>query len=379
MGALIARPVLADLLRLAGPEAVSADEQDLDAAGTDFVGLRGRPGVVVRPATAEAAAAVVGYAGARGIPIFPRAAGTNLSGGFAPTPDGIVIDVSRMTRVIEIDRDAGRARVEPGVINADLQAAVAPMGLRFAPDPASAAISTIGGNIAENAGGPRCIRHGVTFHHVAGVSLALSEGRVLRLGLDDSVDLVGVVIGSEGILGLVTEATVRLQPVPPVTWTALAAFATVEAAAEAASAVIAAGLLPAKLEFCDRRQVELCEAHTPSGYPLAAAAILFVELEGEAAEVAGDVPRLEAVLRRFDPDLRVAATDADRARLWAGRLAAGHSYRATGKLFYICDVTVPRQLLPEMIARAREVAAAAGLDIATVAHAGDGNVHPVLL
>ena len=376
---MISKAVVADLLRLAGPAAVSADEQDLVAAGTDFVGLRGRPGVVVRPIAAEAVAAVLGYAGARGIPVFPRAAGTNLCGGFAPTPDGIALDLSRMTAIEDVDEDARLARVQPGVINADLQARLAPMRLRFSPDPASAAISSIGGNIAENAGGPGCIKHGVTFHHVAAAQVALSDGRLLDLRDDGPVDLLGVVIGSEGILGVVTGATLRLRPEAAARWTALVAFGTVEAAAETASAVIAEGLLPSKLEFCDQRQVELCEAYLPSGYPMAAAAVLFVEIEGTEAEVAGDVPRLAAVLRRSDPQLRVASTAAERERLWAGRLAAGHSYRHTGKHFYICDVTVPRQELPRMIARARELCAGLRLDLATVAHAGDGNVHPVIL
>lgn len=371
--------LIADLRRLVGGAAVLTDAEAVTAAGTDFVGPRGAFGAVLRPGSAAQVAAVLDFAAVRGLAVAPRAAGTNLCGGFVPGPESLALDMSAMSRLLEVDVEARRAVVEPGLLNGDLQAALAPHGLCFSPDPASAPISTVGGNIAENAGGPGCLKYGVTFHHVAAVDVALTDGRVLTLGDGDAADLLGVVIGSEGTLGVITRAILRLRPVATDRWTALAAFDTVEAAAAAASAVIAAGIVPSALEFCDARQVELCEAIRPSGYPREAAAILFAEVDGSAEEVAADALAMEAALRRFDPEIRVAATPAERTALWAGRLAAAHAYRATGKRFFICDVSVPRQRFPAMISRARTIAANLGLDLATVAHAGDGNVHPVLL
>ncbi|HEV3234903.1 MAG TPA: FAD-linked oxidase C-terminal domain-containing protein [Candidatus Dormibacteraeota bacterium] len=371
--------LLSDLRKIAGEDAVLSDHEAVTAAGTDFVGARGEFGAVARPTTADQVAAIIGFAGERGLPVGPRAAGTNLCGGFVPSPEALALDLSAMNRVLDVDVSGQRAVVEPGVINGDLQAAVAPHGLCFSPDPASVPLSTIGGNIAENAGGPGCLKYGVTFHHVVAVDLALTDGRVLTLSEGDPHDLLGLAIGSEGILGVITRAVVRLRPVAEARWTALAAFNRVEAATETASAVIAAGILPSALEFCDHRQVELCEAIVPSGYPLDAAALLFAEVDGTPGEVGIDAPALEAVLRRFDPEIRVAATPEARTALWAGRLSAGHSYVASGKRFFICDVSVPRERFPAMVARARAIAAELGLDLATVGHAGDGNLHPVLL
>ena len=368
-----------DLRRLLGAEAVLTDEASRVAAGTDFVSSRGVFGAVVRATSTDQVAALLAYAGERGLPVAPRAAATALSGGFVADPSAVALDLAGMNRVMEIDAEGQRAVVEPGVINGDLQARVAPLGLCFSPDPASREISSIGGNICENSGGPGCIKYGVTFHHVVAVDLALAGGRVVTLTEDDGCDLLGVVIGSEGTLGVVTRAVVRLRPLPEARWTALAAFGRVEEAAETVSAIIAAGLLPAALEFCDARQVELCEAWKPSGYPLDAGAILFAELDGTADEVAAAAPLLEGVLRRFDPSVRVADGPDERARLWAGRLGAMLAYQASGKEFYICDVSVPRHRLPEMIARARAITARLGLDVATVGHAGDGNLHPVIL
>jgi glycolate oxidase len=337
------------------------------------------PAAVARVTSGEQAAALLGYASERGVPVSPRGAGTNLCGGFAPGSESVVLDMSSMTRILSLDLDGRRATVEPGLINGDLQAALVPHRLCFSPDPASAGISTIGGNIIENAGGPGCIKHGVTFHHVAAVEVALAGGRLARFGEGDRVDLLGVMIGSEGILGVVTEATLKLRPLPAKTWTALAGFARLEEAVATVSEVVAAGISPAALELCDRRQVNLCEDWLPSGYPRDAEAILFVELDGDGDEVAAGASVLEPLLRRQDPALRVATDATDRARLWAGRLAAAHAFKATGKEFYVCDVTVPRQRIPEMVIAARRIAAGLDLDVATVAHAGDGNVHPVIL
>lgn len=348
-------------------------------AGTDFITRRGTPAAVARPTSTDQVVALLRYASEHGVAIVPRGAATNLSAAIAPGDDSLVLDLASMNRIVEIDAAGRRAVVEPGVINADLKAAAAPAGLVYAPDPASTPISTIGGNIAENAGGPGCIKHGVTFHHVLGLDVALADGRLVTFSEHDDVDLLGVTIGSEGILGVVTRAVLNLMPIPAARWTALASFDRVEDAAVTVSEIIAAGILPAALEFADKRFVEVMEAHLPSGYPTDKEAILIVELDGEPDDLARETPALEKILRRWDPALRTAADEQQRAALWAGRLAAAFALRATGKAYYVCDATVPRQRVPEMMARSRQIAASYGLDVPILGHAGDGNLHPVVL
>ena len=367
-----------DLRRLIGDDAVLTDEAARVLAGTDFVAQRGVPAAVARPTSSEQIVALLRYASQHGIAIVPRGAATNLSAAIAPSDDSLVLDLASMNRIVEIDAQARRAVVEPGVINADLKAAAAPAGLVYTPDPASTPISTIGGNIAENAGGPGCIKYGVTFHHVLAVDVALTDGRLVTFSDGDEVDLLGVTIGSEGILGVVTRAVLNLMPIPAARWTALASFDRVEDAALTVSEIIAAGILPAALEFADKRLVEVMEAYLPSGYPTDKEAILIVELDGEPDDVARQTPALEKILRRWDPALRTADDEQQRAGLWAGRLAAAFALRATGKVFYVCDATVPRQRMPEMIVRSRHIAAGHGLEVFTAAHAGDGNLHPIV-
>ena len=367
-----------DLRRLIGDDAVLTDEAARVLAGTDFVAQRGVPAAVARPTSSEQIVALLRYASQHGIAIVPRGAATNLSAAIAPSDESLVLDLASMNRIVEIDAQARRAVVEPGVINADLKAAAAPAGLVYTPDPASTPISTIGGNIAENAGGPGCIKYGVTFHHVLAVDVALIDGRLVTFSDGDEVDLLGVTIGSEGILGVVTRAVLNLMPIPAARWTALASFDRVEDAALTVSDIIAAGILPAALEFADKRLVEVMEAYLPSGYPTDKEAILIVELDGEPDDVARQTPALEKILRRWDPALRTADDEQQRAGLWAGRLAAAFALRATGKVFYVCDATVPRQHMPEMIVRSRHIAAGHGLEVFTAAHAGDGNLHPIV-
>jgi glycolate oxidase len=368
-----------DLRRLIGSDAVLTDEAARVLAGTDFITQRGVPAAVVRPTSRDQVVKLLRYATEHGVAIVPRGTATNLSAAVAPGDDSLVLDLASMNRIIEIDSAGRRAVIEPGVINADLKAAAAPLGLAYAPDPASSPISTIGGNIAENAGGPGCIKYGVTFHHVLGLDVALADGRLVTFSEDDDVDLLGVMIGSEGILGVVTCAVLNLMLIPAARWTALAAFERVEDAALTVSEIIAAGILPAALEIVDKRFMEILEAHLPSGYPTDKAAMLIVELDGELDDVAQETRALEKVLRRWDPALRTAVDEHQRAALWAGRLAAGFALRATGKAFYVCDSTVPRQRVPEMMARSRQIAASYGVDVPIFGHAGDGNLHPVVL
>ena len=368
-----------DLCRLIGSDAVLTDEAARVLAGTDFITQRGVPAAVTRPTSIDQVVTLLGYAAERGIPIVSRGAATNLSAAIVPGDDSLMLDLAGMNRILEIDAQARRAIVEPGVINADLKAAASREGLVYAPDPASNPISTIGGNIAENAGGPGCIKYGVTFHHVLALDVALADGRLVTLSESDDVDLLGVTIGSEGILGVVTRAVLNLMPIPASRWTALASFERVEDAALTVSEIIGAGILPAALEICDKRFMEILEAHLPSGYPTDKEAMLIVELDGETDDLARETPRLEKVLRRWDPALRIAADEQERAALWAGRLVAVHALRATGKAFYICDSTVPRQRLPEMMQHCRQIAASHGLDVPILGHAGDGNLHPTVL
>jgi glycolate oxidase len=368
-----------DLRRLIGSDAVLTDKATRVLAGTDFITQRGAPAAVARPTSTDQVVELLRYATKHGVAVVPRGTATNLSAAIAPGDDSLVLDLTNMNRIVEIDAEGRRAVVEPGVINADLKAAAAPLGLAYAPDPASTPISTIGGNIAENAGGPGCIKFGVTFHHVLGLDVVLADGRLVTFSEDDDVDLLGVMIGSEGILGVVTRAVLNLMPIPAARWTALASFERVDDAALTVSEIIAAGILPGALEICDKRFMEILEAHLPSGYPTNNEAMLIVELDGEPDDVVRETPALEKILRRWDPALRTAVDEQERAGLWAGRLAAGFALRATGKAFYICDSTVPRQRVPEMMARSRQIAASYGLDVPILGHAGDGNLHPVVL
>src|SRR4051794_1843013 len=338
-----------DLSRLLGSDAVVTDEAARVLAGTDFITLRGVPAAVARPTTTDQVVNLLRYAAERGIPTVTRGAATNLAAAIVPTDESLMLDLAGMNRILAVEARGRRAIVEPGVINADLKAAASREGLIYAPDPASSPISTIGGNIAENAGGPGGIKYGVTFHHVLELEVALSDGRLVTFREGDNVDLLGGIIGSEGILGVVTRAVLNLMPIPAARWTALASFDRINDAAHTVSDIIAAGVLPAALEICDKRFMEILESHLPSGYPTDKEAMLIVELDGDAGDLARERPAVEKVLRRWDPALRIATDEQQRAPLWAGRLAAGLALRATGKAFYICDSTVPRQRVPEMM------------------------------
>ncbi len=373
--------VLANDLRAAlSADALVAAADALPAYGRDFWTLRGVPGVVVRAAGAADVVATLRFAAARGIAIVPRAAGTNVSAGFLPTPERILLDLRPMNEVLNIDIERERATVQPGVINGDLNALLVPRGYCFSPDPASAPISSIGGNIAENAGGPHCLKYGVTVHHIEAIECALIGGDVLRLAADDAgSDLLGLLIGSEGTLGIVTEATVRLRPLPAVTRTLLAAFDRAEDAVAAVSATIAAGIIPAAMEYFDRAAVAIFDAYQPTSYPKDADALLLIDLDGTAASVAAEIAALEPLLRRTARDVWRSDDDAERTALWRGRLQGAQAVVASGRGFYICDTTIPREHLPEMQRRVWEIGAWYALETLTVGHAGDGNVHPFLL
>jgi glycolate oxidase len=369
-----------DLRPLLSPDALVTDAAALPAYGHDFWAQRGTPGAVVRAARAEDVAATLRYAAARGIPVVPRAAGTNVPAGFVPTPERIMLDLRPMNRIVRIDTERREAVVQPGVINGDLNAQIATLGFCFSPDPGSAAISSIGGNIAENAGGMHCLKYGVTVHHVNAVECALMGGDTMRLAADDrGPDLLGLMIGSEGTLGIVTEATVALRPLPAVTRTLLAVFDDADEAAAAVSAIIAAGIIPAAMEFFDRAAVGFFDAFAPSGYPAEGEALLLIDLDGSAADVAREMAAVEPLLRRGARTVHRADDDAARAALWKPRIAGALALVASGRGFFICDTTVPRERIPAMQRAVVEIGRRSGLQLLTLGHAGDGNIHPIIL
>jgi glycolate oxidase subunit GlcD len=317
-----------------------------------------------------------------GVPVVPRGAGTGLTGGATPVENGVVIGTARMRRVLELNVADRFARVEAGLVNADLTRACEPHGLFYAPDPSSQRACTIGGNVANNAGGPHCFRYGNTTRHVEGLVLVTHGGEVLDLAEPDldplGYDLVGLLVGSEGMFGVVTEVTLRLTPSPERVETILAIFPDLDAACDTVSDIIAQRLEPSALEILDKLTIEAVEASVfAAGYPADAEAVLLIEVEGSDAEVEVNANDIEAILsKRGALELRRAETEAERARLWAGRKGA---YGAMGRIapdLYVTDVVVPRTKLRDLVHRTTEICREHGLKIANVFHAGDGNLHP---
>ncbi|MDT5170771.1 MAG: glycolate oxidase [Mycobacterium sp.] len=373
---------LIDLLTtaVAGRAEVITDEAVLTDRGHDFWGFGGTAGVLLRPASRDEIAEIMRVATEHHVAVVPRGGASNCSAGMMPATDRILLDLSGLNQILEIDVDNRRARVEPGVINSDLQAALAPRGLCFSPDPVSAHLATVAGNIIENAGGPHALKYGVTYNHILSVEVVLSDGSTVTLSADDDgPDLLGVLIGSEGTLGIVTEATVALRPIPEVTHSLMGAFASARAAADTVAAVIASGVVPAAVEWLDRQGIAGLQQFYDTGYPLDADAIVLIDVDGTAAEVARDQPIVEKVLRGQATEVRIAEDDKARTALWYGRLNAPNSVVHSGKGFFIGDVTVPRQKIPEM-QEAIQAAAARHTDgllfIAVTGHAGDGDLHP---
>ena len=345
---------------------------------------RGRPRAVVLAQTQDEVVSTVRLCHDAGVPFMARGSGTSLSGGAVPVDDGIVIALNRVNRILRVDPAARVAVVEPGVVNLDVTTAAAPYGLYYAPDPSSQSICTIGGNVAFNSGGAHCFRHGMTANHVLGIKAVLPDGVVVQLGSDGiehvGPDLAGLFVGSEGLYGIALEITLRLVPRPEAYQTLLAAYASLQAAGDAVSGIIAGGLLPGAREIMDRLAIDAAEAAVDAGYPPGAAAILIVELEGDAAEVSAESVRLDDVIRGSGATaVRVATGAADRARIWKGRKCA---FSAVGRIspdFIVQDGVVPRTRLGEALARIEKLSASHGVRVANVFHAGDGNLHPLIL
>lgn len=366
---------------MSGPGAVVTDTEVLAARGRDYWGFGGTPGLALRPTTRDEVVAIMRTAARLDVAVVTRGGGSNCSAGMVGTPDRVMIDVSAMDRVLALDPQARTARVQAGVINADLQKHLLQYGLCFSPDPVSAPLSTIGGNIIENAGGPHALKYGVTYDHIHSVEVVLADGSVIELSADDDgPDLLGVMIGSEGTLGIVTEATVALRPIAPVTHSLMGSFASADQAADAVAAIIATGTVPAALEWLDRAGIAGLQAFTETGYPTDVDAIVLVDVDGTAEEVRRDAETVEKVLRRNAVEVRVATDEDARAKLWYGRLHAPDAVVASGHDYFIGDVTVPRNRIPEM-QDAIQAAAARHADgllfIAVAGHAGDGDLHPI--
>ena len=375
--------VAQELRSIVGRDAVIDSRNDLRIFERDGSIEGALPDAVVLASGTEQVASVVKVAARHGIPIVPRGAGTGLSGGAVTIKGGIALQVTRMRRILKLDPDARTALVEPGVVNSDLSVAAARLGLFYAPDPSSQKACTIGGNAAENSGGPHCLYYGVTTNHVLGLEVVLADGRLAWIGGDadrPGLDLLGVLVGSEGTLCVITKVLVRLLPIPEAITTLMAAFPTIDTASHAVSSVIAQGTVPAALEMMDQVTVQAVEAHYRAGYPTDAGAVLLVEVDGlqEAAEEQAAAVR-QVLEANEATHLRQAADPAERELLWAGRKGAIGALGRIKPNYYLHDGVVPRTRLPEVLKRVGEIAKEYRLPVANVFHAGDGNLHPNLL
>ena len=342
------------------------------------------PLAVVLPDSTQQVSRIVKVCRRYNVPIVARGAGTGLSGGAIAEHGGIIIALTRMTRVLEIDAENRIAVVEPGLVNIDLTSEVSKYGLYFAPDPSSQKACTIGGNVAENSGGPHCLAYGVTTNHVLGMEVVLADGSVQWTGgktrETPGYDLRGILVGSEGTLAIVTKVVVRLLKQPEAVKTLLAVFREVDHASAAVSGIIAEGIVPAALEMMDQLCIEAAEAAVHAGYPADAGAVLLVEVDGLKESVEEEVAEVERVCRQYDPmEIRTATDPIERERLWAARKGVIGALGRLAPNYLLTDGTVPRTKLVEALARVREISESSGLLIANVLHAGDGNLHPCVL
>jgi len=375
---------IGELQAIAGAANVIYRPEDLLVYEYDGTIDRGRPSVVVLPDGAEQIAAIVKLARRFDLPVIPRGAGTGLSGGALASEGGIVIVTSRMRRILEVDPVNRTAVVEPGLVNLDLSREVARYGLYYAPDPSSQRACTLGGNVAENSGGPHCLAYGVTTNHVLGLEVVLADGEIVRLGGwgrdRPGYDLAGVFVGSEGTLGIATKICVRLLPKEESVATLLSIFDSVEQASQTVSAIIADGLVPAALEMIDHPTIQAVEPAFHCGIPLDAGAVLLIEIDGLRESVQEAAAMARSICREHGArDVRQAEDEAERERLWAARkLAIG----ALGRLapnYYLLDGVVPRSKLPAVLEQAIAIGARYGFTVANMFHAGDGNLHPCVL
>jgi glycolate oxidase len=376
--------MLGELQAIRPPLSIIADEEGLKPFETDaFISHRETPMVAVLPQSEEQVRDVVRACRRLGVPVVTRGAGTGISGGAIPRNDGVLLVLSRMNRVLEVDALARTATVEPGVRNLHVSERAAPHGLFYAPDPSSQSICSIGGNVAENSGGVHCLKYGLTTHNLLAVRAIDADGDVIEAGgmaLDaPGYDLMAVLTGSEGNLGVVTRVTVRLLPLPERTETLLAAFPSVRQAANAVGEIIGAGVIPAALEMMDRIVIEACERFMAMGFPVGAEALLLAEVDGSDAEAGESLAAVRAVLQRCGAsEIRVAADPVERERLWKSRKGAFTALATILPDFYTIDGTIPRRCLPDVLESIMALAAEYKLTVGNVFHAGDGNIHPCI-
>jgi glycolate oxidase len=377
--------LLARLRAILPAQSVIADEIARRAYDCDaFTMYRALPLVVALPETVSQVQAIMALAQEMNVKIVPRGAGTSLSGGSMPLEDGILLGMSKFNRILEIDYENRCARVQPGVQNLAISRAVEAEGFYYAPDPSSQIACSIGGNVAENAGGVHCLKYGLTTNNILGLEVVLMGGEIVRLGgkhLDSELyDLMGLMTGSEGLLGVVTEITVRILRKPPAARGLLLGFSSVEAGARCVGAIISRGIIPGGLEMMDKATIDAVERFQPCGYPDDAAALVIVELDGTAAEVDLLVGVVEQIARAEGATTtKVSTSEAERLRFWAGRKNAFPAVSCIGPDYLCMDGTIPRGKLPEVLTGMEALAREHGLRVANVFHAGDGNLHPLIL
>ena len=377
--------LIADLRAIVPGEGVIVDATELRAYESDgLTAYRQQPLVAVLPETVEQVSRIMRLCQERGIKVVPRGSGTSLSGGALPLADGVLLGLGKFNRILEVDYDNRTVRAQPGVTNLGITQAVEADGFYYAPDPSSQIACSIGGNVAENSGGVHCLKYGLTTNNILGLEMVLLSGEVLRIGgkhLDsEGYDLMGLITGSEGLLGVITEVTVRILRKPETARALLVGFPSSEAAGECVAKVIGAGIIPGGMEMMDRYAIQAAEEFCQAGYPLDVEALLIVELDGPAQEVDHLIAQVREIAEACGAlNIRVSESEAERLQFWAGRKAA---FPAVGRIspdYYCMDGTIPRNRLPEVLSRMAELSRHYGLRVANVFHAGDGNLHPLIL
>jgi glycolate oxidase len=382
---LIREPIIRQLASIVGVAHALTDPVELACYAYDSTHYTNHPEVVLLPVTTAQVAAILELANRERIPVVARGAGTSLSGGTTPIQGGIVINMARFNRILEIDAENLTATVEPGAITADLYRAVEKVGLFYPPDPSSQTVSTIGGNVGECAGGPRGVKYGNTKDYVVGLEVVLADGRVLQTGgkarkQPRGYNLTTLFVGSEGTLGVITKITVRLLPLPEAKQTASAVFDSFDAAAEAVSAIIAAKIIPTTLELLDNFTLRKVQDFKPLGLPLDAEGILLIEVDGYPAEVAQQIEVVAAIAQRCGArEVKIARTRAENDEIWAARRSAYAALAIARPTAIVEDATVPRDRIPAIMRTMHDLARKHNVEVTVVAHAGDGNTHPVVL
>ena len=377
--------IIAAMRTIVPDQSVISEERELAVYESDgLTAYHQLPMIVVLPETTAQVSQVLAYCQQNNVKIVPRGAGTSLSGGALPLADGITLGLGKFNRVLEIDYDNRCARVQTGVTNLAISQAVEGDGFYYAPDPSSQIACTIGGNVAENSGGVHCLKYGLTTNNILGLEMVLPDGEIVRLGgkhMDsEGYDLLGLMTGSEGLLGIITEVTVRILPKPTSARALMIGFDTSEAGGQCVANIIGAGIIPAGMEMMDGPAIEATEAFVQVGYPLDVGSLLLVELDGPPAEVDYLIERVRSIANELGAvSIRVSQSEEEREQFWAGRKAA---FPAIGRLtpdYYCMDGTIPRHRLPEVLSRVAEMSKKYDLDVANVFHAGDGNLHPLIM